>query len=72
MSNNELQAGDLVKIAPDAVYYVTSKPVSPTVTRTRWYISRISGNRALIGKSEDGNYSLDVPVDTKYLTKISD
>ena len=68
---NIIQPGDIVTISPDATYY-TGRPISPLIKSKRWVISSISGNRVLLGKSDDGYYTLNAPVDAKYLTKISD
>lgn len=65
----EFNAGDKVTIAQNAVYY-TGRPISPLIKSLTWEISSISGNRALLGKSDDGYYNLNAPVDTKYLSKI--
>lgn len=70
MDNTELKVGDTVSLAPTAMYY-TGRQISPLIKSKCWIISSLSGNRALLGKSSDGYYSLNAPVDTKYLTKIS-
>jgi len=66
-----IQPGDTVKISPDAVYY-TGRQISPLIKSLTWIVSSISGNRVLLGKSTDGYYTLNAPVDAKFLTKITD
>lgn len=69
MENTNLQVGDSVKIAPNAVYY-TGRLISPLIKSKNWYVTSISGNRVMLGTSTDGYYSLNAPVDIKYLTKL--
>ena len=64
----DLSVGDLVTIKPEAVYYSGSH-MSPLIKTKTWVVSSISGNRVLLGKSEDGYYNLNAPVDSKYLVK---
>lgn len=71
MTINELKVGDIVKIQPDAVYF-TGRQISPLIKSKSWVISSISNNRVLLGKSDDGYYSLNAPVDAKYLVKVSE
>lgn len=68
MDNEIFQPGDIVGIKPDATYY-TGRQMSPLIKSLKWVINSISGNRVVLGKSEDGYYNLNAPVDTKYLTK---
>ena len=70
MDTEELKAGDIVTISPNATYY-TGRQISALIKSKRWVISSISGNRVLLGKSDDGYYTLNAPVDAKYLTKTS-
>ena len=65
-----IQPGDTVKISPDAVYY-TGRPISSLIKSLTWVVSSMSGNRVLLGKSADGCYTLNAPVDVKFLTKIT-
>ena len=68
MGSAELQVGDIVSIAPNATYY-TGRQISPLIKSKKWVISSISGNRVLLGKSDDDYYNLNAPVDSKYLLK---
>ena len=62
-----LNKGDIVKIAENATYY-SGRRISPLIKSKTWVISSISGDRVLLGKSEDGYYHLNAPVSSKYLT----
>lgn len=64
-----LQVGDIVAINPNAVYY-TGSQMSKLIKSKHWVIARISGSRVFLGKSEDGYYTLNAPVDAKYLSKV--
>ena len=70
MTSAELQVGDIVSIAPNAVYY-TGRQISPLIKSKIWVIDSISGNRVLLGKSEDGYYTLNAPVAAKFLSKAT-
>lgn len=69
--NIDIKPGDTVKISPEAVYY-TGRQISPLIKSLTWIVSSISGDRVLLGKSADGYYTLNAPVDVKFLTKITD
>jgi len=69
MNSAELQTGDIVSIAPNAVYY-TGRQISPLIKSKHWVISSISGSRVILGASDDGYYNLNAPIDAKYLDKI--
>ena len=60
--------GDLVSIKSGAIYY-TGKSIPGWVAAKRWYIEEVSGDRAVLGKSEDGENNIMSPVNTCYLTK---
>lgn len=64
-----IQKGDLVKIAPDAVYY-NGAAIPSWVRNQNWYVSQISGDRAVIDKNEGGTSSICSPVNTKYLSPV--
>lgn len=63
--------GDIVKISSDATYY-TGRQISALIKSKAWIISSISGNRIVLGKSSDGYYTLNAPVDAKYLIKLTE
>ena len=64
------KTGDLVSIKSGAVYTSGAK-VPSWVLNTRWYLSSVSGSRAILGKSEDGKSNIQSPIDTKYLVKVN-
>ena len=64
--DTKFETGDIVKIAPNAVYY-TGRQISPLIKSLSWVVSSVSGDRVLLGKSEDGYYNLNAPVHAKYL-----
>ena len=66
---NNIQVGDVVIISPDAVYY-TGRPISKLIKSKQWVVSSVSGNRVLLGQSDDQYYTLNAPVDAKYLSKV--
>jgi hypothetical protein len=71
MDDKMIQVGDTVSIASSGVYY-TGRQISPLIKSKQWIVSSISGNRAVLGKSVDGYYTLNMAVDTKFLTKTTE
>lgn len=61
-----IKAGDLVSIKAGAKYY-TGKSVPSWVTNLKWYVDSVSGDRAVINKSEDGAYYINSPINVSYL-----
>ena len=66
----DLQKGDKVMIAENASYF-TGRQMSPLIKSLTWEVTSISGSRVVLGKSVDGYYTLNAPVDAKYLTKVN-
>ena len=66
-----INVGDVVKIAPDAVYF-TGRQISSLIKSLSWVVTSISGTRVVLGKSTDGYYTLNAPIDAKYLTVVND
>lgn len=64
------KAGDVVKIASGATYY-SGKSVPAWVKAKSWIVREVSGDRAVIDKSEDGKNAICSPINTKYLTVVS-
>lgn len=62
-----IKKGDLVSIKKGAKYY-TGKSIPKWVINTKWYVASVSGDRAIIDKSEDGKNSICSPVNVSYLT----
>ena len=64
------KTGDLVSVASNAVYY-NGGGIPTWVKNKKWYISSISGSRAILGKSEDGSFNIQSAINTNYLKKAS-
>lgn len=64
------KVGDLVKINMGAVYY-NGASIPDWVKQDRWYISYISGNRAVLGENEARNRNIQSPINTIFLNKVS-
>ena len=58
---------DLVSIASNARYY-NGGAIPQWVLQEKWYISSISGNRAVLGLNQNKNRNIQSPINTKYLT----
>lgn len=65
--STNVKVGDIVYIAHGATYY-SGKIIPPWVIAKRWIVKSISGDRAVIDKSIDGENSINSPVNVKYLT----
>jgi hypothetical protein len=46
------------------------RQISPLIKSKKWVVKSISGNRVILGKSDDGYYNLNMPIDMKYLSKV--
>lgn len=68
-TGSTIKEDDLVSIASNAVYY-TGKTMPSWVKKKKWYIASVSGDRAVLGKSEDGANNIQSAVNTKYLTVV--
>lgn len=66
----KIKEGDIVSLRADAVYY-SEKEIPGWVKNERWYIKSVNGDRAVLGKSADGNYEINSPVNVRYLTEES-
>lgn len=66
-----VKAGDLVSIANGATYY-TGKSIPSWVIKSKWYIDSVNGDRAILGKNEDGSSNIQSPINTKFLTVVKE
>lgn len=66
-TGNGIKAGDIVNVASNAVYY-NGKDVPDFVVERKWIVKAVSGDRVVIDKSVDGKFSINSPVNVKYLT----
>lgn len=64
------KVNDLVSIASNAVYY-TGQSIPSWVLQEKWYISSISGDRAVLGLNQSKNRNIQSPINTKYLTIVN-
>ena len=64
-----MKKGDVVTInSISATYYDGKTKVPSWVRATKWVVSSVSGDRAVIDKSVDGKYSICSAINVKYLT----
>lgn len=62
-----VKTGDLVSIASNATYY-NGKSMPTWVKNLKWYLVQVKGDRAVLGKDQNGDYNIQSAVNTKYLT----
>ena len=67
-AEDRFAAGDVVNLLPDAVYY-GGEPIPELIKERTWILREVIGDRAVIDKSEDGWFSINSPVNIKYLKK---
>lgn len=65
-----IKAGDLVKIRSGAKYANVDKAVPSWVTNDKWYVDKVSGDKALIGKNEKKTNNIVSWVYVKDLTVV--
>lgn len=70
-SSANFKTGDLVSINSNGVYYNGSS-IPSWVKAEKWFISSISGDRAVLGMNEVKNRNIQSPISTRYLTKSGD
>lgn len=66
-TSNSVKAGDIVSVSSNAVYY-NGVDIPDLVTARKWIVKSVSGDRAVIDKSTDGKFSINSPINVKYLT----
>ena len=64
------KVNDLVSIASNARYY-NGGAIPQWVLQEKWYISSISGNRAVLGLNQNKNRNIQSPINTKDLTIVN-
>lgn len=62
-----IKKGDIVAIADNATYY-NGKKMPAWVKAKKWIVREVTGDRAVIDKSADGQNSICSPVNVKFLT----
>lgn len=60
---------DLVSLTADARYY-SGKFIPTWVKNKKWYVASVSGDRAVLGKSEDGLNNIQSAINIKHLTVV--
>ena len=70
-SSANFKTGDLVSINSNGAYYDGSS-IPSWVKAEKWFISSISGDRAVLGMNEVKNRNIQSPISTRYLTKSGD
>ena len=63
----KIKKGSLVSIKSGAKYY-NGKTVPSWVQKQKWYVASVSGDKAIIDKSENGTNSINSPINIKYLS----
>ena len=66
-----IEKGSLVSINGDATYY-TGGQIPSWVKEQRWYVSSISGDRAVLGLNEKKDRNIQSPINTKHLSIVPD
>lgn len=67
----DITEGATVKIKPGAVYYNGSK-APDWILPIEWVVKSLSGSRAVLGASADGAYTINSPIDVKYLSLVAE
>lgn len=67
--SKNIRKGDAVSIAANATYY-NGADMPDWVTKKRWIVKEVNGNRVVIDKSTDGKNAINSPVHSKYLTVV--
>ena len=62
-----IKQGSLVSIKSGATYY-NGVSIPSWVMNDKWYITQVSGDRAVLGKNASGSNNIQSPINTKYLT----
>lgn len=65
----KIEAGDLVSLASNAVYY-QGWVIPSWVKKHNWYVDSVKGDRAVLGKNQSGYNNINSPVNTKFLTVV--
>lgn len=69
-TSTSFKVGDLVSIKSGAKYY-TGSTIPNWVVSEKWFISSISGDRAVLGLNESKNRNIQSPINTKDITLVT-
>lgn len=62
----DIKAGDTVSILDNATWY-NGSDIPNWVRNKRWIVKSVSGDRVVLGKSDDGKNNINSPINRKYL-----
>lgn len=65
-NENRIKEGDWVTINKGACYY-NGVEIEDWVMEHKWQVDQLRNDRAVLGKSDDGNNNLNSPIDVKFL-----
>ena len=68
-TTSTIKTGSLVSIKSGSKY-TNGKDIPDWVEKLQWYVTNVSGSRIVLGKSKDGKYDINSPVDVKYLSVV--
>lgn len=69
-NNKSFKKGDLISINNGSKWY-TGSSIPDWVSDENWYISSISGDRAVLGLNESKNRNIQSPINTKDISLVS-
>lgn len=69
VANSNVKVNDVVSIKAGATYY-NGGNVPAWVQKKQWIVESVSGDRAVINKSTDGNNAINSPINVKYLEVV--
>lgn len=70
VTETKIKKGDTVTIKPGSTYY-NGVDIPDWVEAKRWKVTEVSGNRVVLGKSDDGKNNINSPVHSKFLTRYN-
>lgn len=70
-TTNGVEIGSLVRILPKASYW-NGLEVERWYRYHKWYVTKLEGNKATLGKDETGKYTMRIPISTNYLEVVEE
>ncbi len=64
--------GDIVEIKQGATWYNSSSSVPAWALSKKWIVAQVYGARAVVNKDTTDNYSINSPIDVKYLSLVKE
>ena len=68
-TTNGVKIGDLVSIQKNASFW-NGEAVDRWYRHSRWYVTALEGNKAMLGKDETGKYKIRLPISTNFLEVV--